>query len=82
MERWQLEIDKVSLFLTRKTSKNPFLIYFEFRDPSKNLTLMRYMTRHNPFARFDFTQEIPNPGTRQKALTDAMYKNRYATYKK
>ena len=80
-ERWQLDIDKTSLFITRKTSKKTFLIYFDFRDPSNNLTLMRFMPGNNPFARFDFAQDIPNPGTRQKALTDAVFNKRYAAYK-
>jgi hypothetical protein len=80
-EKWQLDIDKISLFITRKTSKNPFQIYFEFRDPSNNLTLMRFMPGNNPFQRFDFEQDIPNPGTRQKALSDAVYNKRYAAYK-
>ena len=79
--KWRLDGD-LSLYVTRKTTKSPFSIYFEFRDPTNNLTLMRYMSRDNPFDRFDFTEEIPNPGTRQKALSDAVYKKRYQAYKK
>ena len=35
-----------------------------------------------PLKRFDFREEIPNPGTRQKAVSDAVYKKRYQAYKK
>ena len=80
--KWRLDIDKTSLFIDRKTSKNPFTIFFEFRDPTNNLTLMRYIPENNPFERFDFQQDIPNPGTRQKALSDAVYAKRYAAYRK
>ena len=81
-KKWQIYPGDVSLYITRKTTKNPFSIYFEFRDPTNNLTLMRYMSNCNPFERFNFREEIPNPGTRQKAKSDEVYKKRYLAYKK
>ena len=81
-KKWGLHPPDISLYITRKTTKNPFSIYFEFRDPTNNLTLMRYMSNCNPFERFNFREEIPNPGTRQKAMSDEVYKKRYLAYKK
>ena len=39
--KWEVDPD-LSLFITRKTAKNPFRIFFEFTDPSSNITLIRY----------------------------------------
>ena len=73
---------KPAFLSTEKPPKTPLTIFFEFRDPTNNLTLMRYIPENNPFERFDFQQDIPNPGTRQKALSDAVYAKRYAAYRK
>jgi hypothetical protein len=81
-KKWTIHIPDISLYITRKTTKKTFSIYFEFRDPTNNLTLMRYMSNCNPFERFNFREEIPNPGTIQKAISDAVYKKRYLAYKK
>ena len=70
-----------TLFITRKTAKNPFKIFYEFQDPSNNMTFMRYIPGLNPFDLFDFTQAIPNPGTREKAKVDEAYRKRYKPYK-
>jgi hypothetical protein len=66
LERWQLDISKTSLFISRKTSKNPFSIFFEFRDPTNNLTLTRYLPDNNPFERFDFEKDIPTQALGKK----------------
>ena len=79
--KWEIDPD-LSLFITRKTAKNPFRIFFEFTDPSSNITLMRFCPGTDPFALFDFSLAIPNPATRDKAKTDANYAKRYKAYKK
>ena len=76
-DKWSADPDKTSLFITRKTSKNPFRVFFEFVDPSNNVTFMKYIPNSNPFAGFDFKQDIPNPANRDKAQTDEAYKYRY-----
>ena len=75
--KWNADPDKTSLFITRKTSKNPFRVFFEFVDPSNNVTFMKYIPNSNPFAGFDFKLDIPNPANREKAQTDEAYKHRY-----
>ena len=79
--KWEIDPD-LSLFITRKTAKNPFRIFFEFTDPSSNITLMRFCPGIDPFVLFDFSLAIPNPATRDKAKTDANYAKRYKAYKK
>ena len=81
LEKWDLDPNN-SLFINRRTSKNPFRIFFEFTDPTSNLTLMRYCPGTNPFTHFDFSQAIPNPATRDKAKMDENYAKRYKAYKK
>ena len=78
--KWSVDTANTSLFITKKNLKSPFKLYFEFTDPSNNLTLMRYFPGQNPFNLFDFSAAIPNPATREKAKTDEMYKKRYAPY--
>ena len=80
-EKWELD-PNFSLFINRRTSKNPFRIFFEFTDPTSNITLMRYCPGTNPFDHFDFSQAIPNPATRDKAKMDENYAKRYKAYKK
>ena len=65
------------MFITRKTSKNPFRVFFEFVDPSNNVTFMKFIPNSDPFTGFDFKQDIPNPANRDKAKTDEAYKYRY-----
>ena len=48
--KWSVDTATTSLFITKKNLKSPFKIYFEFTDPSNNLTLMRFFPGHNPFA--------------------------------
>ena len=79
--KWELDMNN-SLYINRRTSKNPFRIFFEFTDPTCNITLMRYNPGHNPFDLFDFSEAIPNPATREKAKIDDIYKKRYKAYKK
>ena len=79
--KWDLDPDN-NLFISRRTSRNPFRIFFEFTDPTSNLTLMRYNPGTHPFEHFDFSQAIPNPATRDKAKMDENYTKRYKTYKK
>jgi len=79
--KWEIDPD-LSLFITRKTAKNPFRIFFEFTDPSSNITLMRFCPGTDPFTLFDFSQAIPNPATRDKAKTDENYSKRYKAFKK
>ena len=43
-----------TLFISRKTSKNPFRVFFEFVDPSNNVTFMRYVPDMDPFTEFNF----------------------------
>ena len=64
----------------KKNLKSPFKLFFEFTDPSNNLTLMRYFPGQNPFDLFDFSAAIPNPATREKAKADDLYKKRYNPY--
>jgi len=78
--KWSIDPDKISLFITKKNTKNTFRLYFEFTDPSNNLTLMRFFPGINPFTLFDFAANIPNPGKREKARTDNVYKKRYVPY--
>ena len=80
LRKWEADPND-TLYITRKTAKNPFKLYFEFQDPSNNLTFMRYIPGVNPFEHFDFTQEIPNPGTREKAKVDVAFARRYKPYK-
>ena len=75
-EKWQVDSEN-TLFITRKTSKNPFKVFFEFVDPTNNVTFMRFSKGSNPFAGFDFLEAIPNPANRDKAKTDEVYKFRY-----
>ena len=76
MKKWQVD-SETTLFISRKTSNNPFKVFFEFVDPTNNVTFMRYSHGTNPFAGFDFLKDIPNPATREKARTDEAYKHRY-----
>ena len=78
--KWSIDTATTFIFITKKNLKNPFKLYFEFTDPSNNLTLMRYFPGHNPFNLFDFSAAIPNPATREKARTDDIYKKRYSPY--
>ena len=78
--KWSVDTATTSLFITKKNLKNPFKLYFEFTDPSNNLTLMRYFPGNNPFNLFDFSADIPNPATREKARTDDIYKKIYSPY--
>ena len=80
LAKWEADPNE-TLFITRKTAKNPFKIFYEFQDPSNNMTFMRYIPGLNPFDSFDFNQAIPNPGTREKAKVDEAYRKRYKPYK-
>ena len=71
-KKWELD-ENMSLFINRRRAKNPFRIFFEFTDPSSNITIMRYCPGVDPFTLFDFTQAIPNPATRDKAKMDENY---------
>ena len=75
--KWDSQPGNKSLFISRKTSKNPFRVFFEFVDPSNNVTFMRYVPGNSPFTLFDFKEDIPNPANRDKARTDEAYKFRY-----
>ena len=78
--QWSVDTANTSLYITKKNLKSPFKLFFEFTDPSNNLTLMRYFPGQNPFNLFDFAETIPNPATREKARTDELYRKRYNPY--
>ena len=67
-----------------KTKYKPFATYWEFLCPSNNITYNIYTPGRDPFDNFDFRDEIPNPATRNEAITKPEYKNYYKlkTYKK
>ena len=44
-------------------------MFYEFLEPTSNICFFHYYPGRNPFASFDFSESIPNPGTR--ALADA-----------
>merc|ERR1712074_74626 len=79
-KQWSVDTATTSLYITKKNQKSPFKLFFEFTDPTNNLTLMRYFPGQNPFDLFDFSEAIPNPATREKAKTDELYKKRYNPY--
>ena len=70
------------MYVSKRTRKKPSGIFFEFVEPSNNLTVMKYVPPTNPFAAFNFTEEIPNPCTRHVATTNADYTKRYSNRKK
>ena len=70
------------MFISKRIGKKPFVIFFEFVDPSDNRTIMKFVPGTDPFSGFDFQAEIPNPYTRQVATTNADYKKRYTNRKK
>jgi hypothetical protein len=67
-----------------KTKYKPFATYWEFLCPTNNITYNIYTPGRDPFDNFDFHREIPNPTTRNEAITKPEYKNYYKlkTYKK
>ena len=80
--KWSIDTSTHNMYISKRTRKKPFGIYFELVDPSNNLTVMKYVPGTNPFSAFDFQVEIPNPYTRQVASTNADYKKRYTNRKK
>ena len=70
------------MFISMRTGKKHFGIFFEFVDPSNNLTIMKFVPGTDPFSGLDFQAEIPNPYTRQVATTNADYKKRFTNRKK
>jgi hypothetical protein len=67
-----------------KTKHKPFATYWEFLDPSNNTTYNIYTPGTSPFAHHDFYDAIPNPATRNEAITKPEYKKRHElkTFKK
>ena len=57
--KWSIDIDTHNMFISKRTRKKPFGIYFEFVDPANNLTIMKFVPGTNPFTGFDFQAEIP-----------------------
>ena len=78
----QSDIEKLPV--TRKEKHKPFQLYYEFLCPTNNTTFMPYTLNSNPFFEYDFTEHIPNPVTRQYAVTDKSYEKRFPprTYNK
>ena len=68
------EIESIKVKL--KTKRKPFAAYWEFLCPSNNTTFMAYTQHTNPFNNYDFSNEIPNPLTRQQAATNPQYEKR------
>ena len=67
-----------NIFISKRTGKKSFFgIYFEFFYPINNATLMKYAPGSNPFSGSNFLDNIPNPYTRQLAITNADYRKRY-----
>ena len=67
-----------------KAKYKPFATYWEFLDPTNNITYCTYTPGRNPFDNHDFTKDIPNKETRKEAQTNPAYKKYYElkTYKK
>jgi hypothetical protein len=67
-----------------KAKYKPFATYWEFLDPTNNITYCTYTPGRNPFDNHDFKKDIPNPDTRKEAQTNPAYKKYYElkTYKK
>ena len=40
-KKWHVD-SETTLFITRKTSRNLFKVFFEFVDPTNNVTFMRF----------------------------------------
>ena len=68
-------IDSIQVQL--KTKKQPFSTYWEFLCPSNNTTFMAYTPSENPFANYDFSNNIANPLTRMHAVTNPYYTNHF-----
>ena len=71
----QQEIESIKVKL--KTKQKPFATYWEFLCPSNNTTFMAYTQHTNPFNKYDFHNKIPNPLTRQHAVTNSQYEKRF-----
>ena len=80
--KWSIDIDTYNMFISKRARKKPFGIFLKFMDPSNNLTIMKYVPGTDPLSGFDFHAEIPNPYTRQVALTNADYTKRYTNREK
>ena len=49
-------------------------IVIEFVDPCDKVSKLTLYENNNPFASHDFSNEIPNPKTREYALSNTSYK--------
>ena len=53
--------------------KGDMHILLDFLDPCDGVTQMYFKPGTNPFEKHDFSKDIPNPTTRNRAETDAKY---------
>ena len=68
------QVKMIKITPTKVSYKDDTHVCLEFIDPCDGVTQMYFKPGNDPFANHDFRQPIPNPTTRTRAETDAMYK--------
>ena len=58
---------------SQKFIKGKVHVLFDFIDPCDRVASLLWYQDHDPFEHHDFSQEIPNPRTREKASTNNEY---------
>ena len=67
-----------TLRVSKRHAKSPtFSLFYEFLEPTSNICFFHYYPGRNPFASFDFTENIPNPVTRALAGANKEYAESY-----